>query len=311
LNIVDAMAIDNLTTAFNMYMTEMVDWDTVPPTEVLREFKQQTPPPNDYNPAPQLTTYFFLLNTTRPPLDDKRVRQALSLAVDRKEITEVAAGAGEIPALSVVPISMPHYTVQTCEPSDPQKARRLLAEAGFPDGRGFPKLEILYNTDQQHQAIAELLRKQWQKELGITASLRSEEWGSFQDSTLQLKFLVARRAWVGDYLDPNTFLDLFVTDGENNCTGFSNAEYDKLIADAAQEVDTNKRRLILQSAEKLLMEEMPIIPIFYYVSRNVVRPRVRGLYNNPMDMHPLQDIWIDSDVDPKAPRPNEFMEPVK
>ena len=116
---------------------------------------------------------------------------------------------------------MPGYTPQQCKPFDPAEARKLLAAAGYPDGLGFPKLEILYNTDQQHEAIAELLRKQWQKYLGINASLRSEEWGSFQSSQTEMKYIVARRAWVADYQDPNTFLDMFVTNGENNCTGFS------------------------------------------------------------------------------------------
>jgi oligopeptide transport system substrate-binding protein len=310
LNLIDALSIDNRTTALNLYMTGMIDWVTVPPAEVLREFMKQTPKRDDFNPAPQLTTYYFLLNNTRPPLDDKRVRQALSLATDREEITRVATGAGEVPALSLVPTSMPHYKPQLCAPYNPEAARKLLAEAGFPDGKGFPKLEILYNTDQAHQAIAELLRKQWQKTLGITASLRSEEWASFQDSQQQLKYLVARRSWVGDYVDPNTYLDMFVTGGENNCTGFANPQYDKLIADAAAEPDKQKRIEILQSAERLLMDEMPIIPIYYYVSRNMVRPRVRGFYNNLQDLHPLNSIWIDPNVDDQTAVANEFMRPV-
>jgi oligopeptide transport system substrate-binding protein len=310
LKVVDALSIDDRTTALNLYMTGMIDWVTVPPAEVVRVFMKQQPKRNDFNPAPQLTTYYFLLNNTRPPLDDKRVRQALSLATDREEITRVATGAGEVPALSLVPSSMPHYKVQPCAPFNPEAAKKLLAEAGYPGGQGFPKLEILYNTDQQHQAIAELLRKQWQRNLGITASLRSEEWGSFQDSQQQLKYLVARRAWVGDYVDPNTYLDMFVSGGENNCTGFANPKYDKLIADAAKEPDKVKRIEILQSAERLLMDEMPIIPIYYYVSRNVVRPRVRGFYNNLQDLHPLNAIWIDPNVDKQAAIPNEFMEPV-
>jgi oligopeptide transport system substrate-binding protein len=311
LDVIDALSVDNRSTALNLYMTGMVDWVTVPPAEVLRELLKSGPPRNDINPAPQLTTYYYLLNTTRPPLDDKRIRVALSLAIDRDEITRVATGAGEIPALSLVPPSMPNYSQQPCKPFDPDAARKLLTEAGYPDGRGFPKLEILYNTDQQHQAIAELVRKQWQRELGITASLRNEEWGSFQDSQQQLKFTVARRAWGGDYLDANTYLDMFVTDGENNCTGFSNPEYDKLIADAAKEPDVAKRKQILESAERLLMDELPIIPIYFYVSRNMVRPRVRGFYNNLQDTHPLHAIWIDPNADDKAPRPNEFMEPVQ
>ncbi|HEX2476108.1 MAG TPA: peptide ABC transporter substrate-binding protein [Lacipirellulaceae bacterium] len=310
-NVVDALSVDNRTTALNLYMTGMVDWVPVPPAEVLREVLKRSPPPNDVNPSPQLTTYFYLLNTTRPPLDDKRVRQALSMAVDREEITRVATGAGEHPAYSLVPPVMPNYQEQRCKPHNPDAARQLLAEAGYRDGRGFPKIEILYNTDQAHQAIAELLRKQWQRELGITASLRNEEWGSFQDAQQQMNFTVSRRAWVADYIDPNTYLDMYVTDGDNNNTGFSNAEYDKLIADAAREPDKTKRIEILESAERLLMEEMPIIPIYYYVSRNMVRPRVRGLYNTLQDMHPLHAIWIDPKIDENDPRPNEYMEPVQ
>ena len=121
-------------------------------------------------------------------------------------------------------------------------------------------MEILYNTDQQHQAIAELLRKQWQNNLGITASLRSEEWASFQDSQQQLKYLVARRAWVGDYVDPNTYLDMFVTGGENNCTGFANPQYDKLIADAAREPDKLKRIEILQKPSSCSWMSFPSFP---------------------------------------------------
>ena len=311
LNVVDALSVDNRTTALNLYMTGMVDWVTVPPAEVLRELLKDKSSRNDLNRAPQLTTYFFLLNTTKPPLDDKRVRQALSMALDREEITRVATGAGEIPAYSLVPPSMPGYHQQPCHPYDPEAARKLLAAAGYPEGRGFPKIEILYNTDQAHQAIAELVRKQWQNELGINTSLRNEEWGSYQDSIQQLKFTVARRAWVGDYLDPNTYADMYVTDGENNNTGFSKAEYDKIIAAAATEPDQLKRLEILESAERMLMDEMPIIPLYFYVSRNMVRPWVRGFYNNLQDTHPLQAIWIDRTVKEDDLHPNEYMEPVK
>ncbi len=126
-----------------------------------------------------------------------------------------------------------------------------------------------------------------------------------------MNYIVARRAWVGDYLDPNTYLDMYVTNGENNNTGFSNPKYDKLIADAAKELDQQKRKRTLENAERLLMDEMPIIPVYFYVSRNMVRPHVRGFYNNLQDTHPLNAIWIDPHVDPNAPRPNEYMEPVK
>ncbi|MEX2310406.1 MAG: peptide ABC transporter substrate-binding protein [Pirellulales bacterium] len=311
LQVIDALSVDARTTAFNLYETDMVDWVTVPPAEVLRELLKLNPRRNDLNPAPQLTTYFYLLNTTRVPLDDVRVRQALSLAIDRDEITRVATGAGEFPAYSLVPLSLPGYQQQKCEPYNPDRARRILAEAGYREGRGFPRVEIHYNTDQQHQAVAELVRKQWQRELGIVVSLRNEEWGSAQNTQQQMGFFISRRSWGGDYLDPNTFLDMYVTAGENNNTGFSNPEYDRLIAEAAREPDTGKRMEMLQQAERILMDQLPIIPLYFYVSRNMVKPFVRGFYNNLQDTHPLNAIWIDPDVDPKDPRPNEFMEPVQ
>jgi len=310
LEVVDALSVDSLTTAFNLYETQMVDWVPMPPVEVIRELRKTTPPRNDLNPAPMLVTYFYMLNTTRAPLDDRRVRHALSMAIDREEIVRVATGAGEIPARSLVPPYLPEYQQQPTEGFDPDRARKLLAEAGYPQGRGFPKIEIHYNTHEQHQAIAELVRKQWQRELGINVAMRNEEWGSYLDTQQQMKYLVSRRAWGGDYLDPNTFLNMYITGGDNNCTGFSNAEYDRLIEEAAKEPDETKRMQMLERAERLLMDELPIIPVFFYVSRNMVRPEVRGFYNNLQDEHPLRAIWIDPTVNPKDPRPNEFMEPV-
>jgi len=305
-NVIDALSIEDRTTAVNLYLTGKADWVTVPPTVVAREMLSRKPPPNDLKPVPQLTTYYYMVNTTRPPVNDVRIRRALSLALDREEITRVATAAGEVPAFSLVPPAMPGYKGQPFPPRNPEFARQLLAEAGYPGGRGFPKLEIHYNTEQGHQAIAELARKQWQRELGINVTLRNEEWASAQNSQQQMDYTLSRRSWSGDYLDPNTYLDLFVTGGENNSTGFSNAEYDQLIADAAREPDEAKRMQMLERAERILMDQLPIIPIYYYVSKNLVRPYVRGWYNTLQDLHPLNTIWIDRTVDMNAPQPNEY-----
>jgi oligopeptide transport system substrate-binding protein len=304
--VIDALSIDDRTTAVNLYLTGKADWVTVQPPVVLRAMLAKDPPPNDVKPAPQLTTYYYMVNTTRKPVDDVRVRKALALSLDREEITRVVTAAGEVPAFSLIPPSMPSYKGQPLPDRNPELARKLLAEAGFPGGRGFPKLEIHYNNDQGHQAVAELARKQWQRELGINVTLRNEEWASAQNSQQQMNYMLSRRSWTGDYLDPNTYLDLFVTGGENNSTGFSNAEYDKLIADAAREPDEAKRMQMLERAERILMDELPIIPIYFYVSKNLVRPYVRGWYNNLQDMHPLNTIWIDHSVDVNAPQPNEY-----
>lgn len=297
LHVIDALSIDDRTTALNLYLTGKADWITVPPAVALREMLAGVPMRPDLHIFPQLTTYFYMVNTTRKPLDDVRVRQALSLALDRDEIVRVATAAGEMPAYSLVPPSLPGYEQQKCPQRDPDRARELLAEAGYPGGRGMEKLEIHYNTDQAHQAIAELARKQWQRELGINVSLRNEEWGSAQDTQNQMKYMISRRSWGGDYLDPNTFLDMYITDGENNNTGFSNAEYDRLIAEAAREPDKEKRMRLLEQAERILMDKLPILPIYFYVSRNMVKTYVHGWYSNLQDTHPLRSIWIDREAE--------------
>jgi oligopeptide transport system substrate-binding protein len=300
--VIDALSVESLTTAFNMYETGQVDWITKVAPLIARELMKAEQPRDDFNPQPQFTTYFYLINVTRPPLDDVRVRRALNLALDRDEIIRTAC-AGEVSAHSLVPPGLPEYVSQQCEPMNVAKARELLAEAGFPEGNGFPKLEILYNTEEVHQTIAELIRKQWQRSLGINVTIRNEEWGTYQSSTRFLQFDVARRAWGGDYLDANTFLDMFVTDGENNNTGWSNAEYDRLIKAIQSEPDVAKRREMLQQAERIMMDEMPILPIYFYVNRNLVKPHVRGFYNNLQDIHP---VWALS-FDREGKTPNEFM----
>ena len=144
---IDALSVDDRTTALNLYLTGKVDWVTVPPPEVLRELLEGAAAERPQSGA-AATTYYYMVNTTRPPLDDVRVRQALSLALDREEITRVATAAGEVPAYSLVPPAMPGYKRPAVCRRESGAARKLLAEAGYPDGRGFPKLEILYNTDQ-------------------------------------------------------------------------------------------------------------------------------------------------------------------
>lgn len=290
LEVIDALAINSQVTVYNLFATGKVDWITDAPALVLRELIKTGAAKKEFNPQPYLGTYYYLLNTNRKPLDDVRVRRALTLALNREEITRTATGSGEVPAHSLVPLGIPGYTPERFGKEDVQEAQRLLAEAGYPNGRGFPKLEILYNTHLAHQTIAQLVRKQWEKNLGITVSTRNEEWGSYQTSIRKFVFDAARRAWIADYVDPNSHLDMMVTDGENNNTGWSNAEYDKLIAAARAETDEARRFTLFHQAERILMDEVPIVPIYYYVDKNQVRSSVRGFYRNPLDQHPLSEL---------------------
>ncbi len=176
------------------------------------------------------------------------------------------------------------------------RARELLAEAGYPGGRGFPKFDIQYNTSENHKTIAELIERQWRTALSIDVRLRNQEWASHLASIRRLDYDVARAGWIGDYADPNTFLEMFETGNALNRTGWQNKEYDELMQRASTEPDPKTRLVLMHDAEAILMKELPIIPIFYRVSLNMVRPRVKGFYNNIQDVHPLDALWIDTSV---------------
>ncbi|TWT32384.1 Periplasmic oligopeptide-binding protein precursor [Posidoniimonas corsicana] len=303
LEVIDALVVDSLITAFNLYETGQIDWSYTNPKLINRELLKEQPPRPDFNPARQLATYYYNFNTTREPLNDVRVRKALALALDRDQILDTV-GAGEPPAYSLVPPGMPGYTSQECAANNVEEARRLLAEAGYPEGVGFPRLEILYNSGaEEHETIAELVRKQWQERLGISISGRKEEWGTYLSNSAQLNYDICRRSWIGDYLDPNTFLDMYVSNNGNNQSGYAVPEYDALIAAAAAETDPEKRMRILEQAERMLMDAQPLLPVYTYVSSNLVRPKIRGFYNNLQDSHPLRRLWIDPDLE----GPNEYM----
>ncbi len=304
LNSIDVLAVESFTTGLNLYLTGKADWIHYVPAPALRELLREQPPRNDLNPHLVLFTYYYMINTTRKPLDDVRVRRALSMAVDRRELTEQLLGVGDVPAYSLVPPLLPGYAPAEAAKENVAEARRLLAEAGYPNGRGFPTFSILYNTSETHQAVAQLIRKQWQRNLGITIRGRNEEFATYLNTQRQLEYDVSRRGWSADYLDPNTFLDMYVTGGEHNNTGWSNSEYDRLIAGAAVETDADARFKMFARAERILMDEQPIIPLYFFVSQNLVKPHVRGFYNNMVDTHHVWAIWLDRE----QTTPNTFLD---
>ncbi len=292
LNTVDALAVKSATTMLNLYMTGQADWITTVPTEVVTDLMAR----DDFQPAPFLGLYYYLINTEKPPLGDARVRRALALAVDRDEIVERVTRSGQVPAYSVVPDEISKYMAYAPPvfgAFDPAEARRLLAEAGYPDGRGCPKIELLYNTSESHKAIAEVIQSQWKRHLGIDASLSNQEWGAYLTARRQRRYMIARAGWIGDYVDPNTFLDLFTSDNPQNQSGWSSAEYDRLVRLAQLEPDDARRLELFRAAERIVLAELPLIPIYFYVSQSMVRPYVEGFHPNIQDVHPLWAIGID------------------
>lgn len=296
LNTVDALAVESETTNLNMFMEGQVDWATTVPSAVVPELKGMP----EFRSGPMMTTYFYRLNVKRKPLNDKRVRQALAMAINKQTICDRILRAGQVPARTLVPPGLTGYESPARLPYDPARARELLAAAGFPGGQSFPKLQILYNTNESHKIIAEVIQRQWRENLRIDVEIKNLEWKVFLDALHKKEYDIARSAWIGDYPDPNTFLDMFVTDGPQNETGWSNKKYDELIAAAAAQGDAARRMQMMHDAEEILVDEVPIIPVYFYVSINMVQPQVKNFHSNIQDIHPLHIIEIDKSQAGKA-----------
>lgn len=280
-------AIEQPSTAYPMYQAGDVDWLTDVPREFVRELMERP----DYHSAPYAGTYFYAFDVTRPGLEKKEARRALAWAIDRRAIVEAITASGEAPAGTLVPPVYAGYAAPEGFGFDPVKARRLLVEAGYPGGQGFPPLELVYNTREAHKKIAAAIQQMWKQHLGIEVTLRNMEWGTYLDVMSKIDYQVIRRAWIGDYNDPNTFLEMFVTGGGNNNTNWSHAEYDRLVLkEAPAERDPASRAALLKRAEAIVLDEAPIVPIYFYVSHNMYRPDVRGVHDNIQDIHPLHRV---------------------
>lgn len=297
LHTIDAMVVESTTTQMNLYLTGQIDWIPMPTPSIIPELIAAKR--DDFHPQPEFTISYFRFNVTRPPFDNVKVRRAIGMAINKQAIVEGVTRAGEVPARSMVPPVIRKYPRYVgyqsgiCPAYDPKKAAALLAEAGFPNGQGIPKFPLLSPIDETRELIGELVQRQLNETLGVNVTLVNQEWQTYLSSTRHLDYSIAASNWVGDYIDPNTFLNMFITGGPENQTGWSNKEYDKLIDDAGKEQDDAKRLAMFHRAEQILMDEMPVIPVYIAVSRNMVRPYVHGFYENALDTHPLRDVWVD------------------
>ena len=287
-----AYSVDDAQTSANMYKAGMIDWAPSGsfPGEYVPYMKDRF---RDLRTFPFLAVYYYLINVTKPPLDNPLVRRALSMAIDRRAITDDLLRGGQIPGAHFVPLGFPNYQSQTGPDYNPQEAARLLAQAGYPNGAGFPQIDILFNTLEMHRKIAEAIQQMWMKTLNIQVALRNEEWASYLKSTNNLEFDVARRGWIADYPDPSTFTDLMESTNGNNNTGWKNAVYDRFISLARQERDPLERMKLLARSEAILLEDIPVLPIYTYSSNNLIKPYVRGFLPSPTEEFPLDEFWID------------------
>ena len=289
---VDILPISKATTAFNFYASGQADLlmdKGLVPNQLLDELKKRS----DFHAAPFLGVYFLRFNCTRPPFIDPRVRRAFALVIEKQLLADKITRAGEKPAPSLTPPGTGGYEPPPGLPRDPVEARKLLAQAGYPGGKGFPRISYLYSEGELNEGLAVEIQAMFQRELGVPIDLQRQEWKVYLRSMSSLDYDLCRASWVGDYNDPNTFLGCFVTGDGNNRTGWSNPQYDALIADAAREPDPQRRFEFFRQAEHLLVsQQAPICPLYYYVGIQFYDgKRLGGIQANLLDEHPLKAMY--------------------
>lgn len=295
LNGVNFYPVENVTTEETMFRGGRLHLtNTVTPDKIPIFLEKM---PQEMKIEPYMGVYFYRINVTRKPFDDVRVRKALAYSIDKKLLVDKVTKGGQLPATGFVPPGLKGYETSDAAEFQPELARRLLAEAGYPGGRGFPDVEILINTSEAHRKIAEALQAMWRKELGVNIGIYNQEWKVYLDSQSSLDYDLVRAGWIADYAYPNTFLDIFTTGNGNNDTGWSNRRYDTLIGRARTAQTDEQRMAILQEAEQVLMEDMPIIPIYWYTRTYLKSTLIEGWHPKALDNHPIKYVSL------KAPPP--------
>jgi len=293
--------LEEATTMMNLYKAGEVDavYNHVVPIAWLPFIK----PLKDYMDAPEIAIEYYQINTTKPPMDDKRVRKAFNMAIDKPALAAYLVVQKPLTAFTPEGI-FPGYPQPKGDPYNVERARELLAEAGYRDGSGkfdpgkFPAndLEILYNTTEKNRQVAEFVQAQWKQNLGITVPLRNMEFRTYLVARSNMEYKgFARAGWIGDYMDPYTFLDIFSVPRSNNGTGWWEPEYVRMLSEANRTLDQQKRYELLAKAEAYMLDVQPIIPLTTNATNYVKKPYVKGLYPNPATLHAWKFVYIEHD----------------
>jgi oligopeptide transport system substrate-binding protein len=266
--------------------------ESLPPAKIATWRREQ---PQLLRIDTYLGTEFYRINLNRPFLNDHRVRRALALAVDRDIIASQILRGGLRPAHAFTPPDTDGYTPAAQIPTDFDAARALLAEAGYPGGKGAPPVELLFNTSQSHRAVAEAIQEMWRRELGLEVILVNQENKSLLVSRRSGQFEILRSVWIGDTVDPLSFLGVWTSDSGNNYTGWKNPLYDQLLFEAARTTDTTARNELFQKAEAILLDDAPLIPIYHYNHIFLIQPSVKGWSPNLLDHHPYKYVYLEQE----------------
>jgi oligopeptide transport system substrate-binding protein len=287
---------EDQTAELQRYRANELDLTDVVPATQIKWIRENLA--SEFVVAPYLGSYFYGFNTTRPPFKDKpKLRRALALAVDRQVITDQVIGAGQKPSFGWVPPVAHYHPQQMPEASWTQaereaEAKRLYAEAGYSADNPL-RAELMYNTQENHRRIAVAIASMWKRVLGVETQIVNQEWKVFLDTrNKKVDTQVYRHGWIGDYNDAFTFAEMLRSTAGLNDTGYNNPEYDRLVTAAQSELDLDKRGALLEEAERVMLADMPILPIYTYVTARMVKPWVGGYQSNIMDHHPHKDFFI-------------------
>ena len=284
--------VESYNTVLNLY--EAGELDSIGSNaSIPAEFMDTLELTGDFTRSPQNSTYFYWINTTRPPLDDARVRNALRLSMDRQAIVEHVTRAGQVPTSDLVPNGLAGYEGPKSPIFDPERARKLLVEAGYGPDKPLPKITLTYNTSEGHKQIAEALQAQWKQHLGIQVEIENQEWNVYLRNLKSHNFQMARMGWIGDYPDPFTFLELLTKASGNNHSLWSDPKYEELLRRANLTQSQPERLALFKQAETLAMEQAPLLPIYVYTRSELNKPYLRGNVINYENRHILKYWWID------------------
>jgi len=288
------LPIEDLNIAYDKFKAGEIDWMTQVPPAKIDEIKLR----KDYHPIPGSTVYYYIYNVTKKPFDDVRVRKALSMAIDRQELVEKVLKAGDIPTGGLVP-PMGGYVTDKGNTFNVAAAKKLLADAGYPDGKDFPKFTLIYNTSARHKTISEWVQQQWKINLGIDVELQNLEWNTFLDTRQKAHdFTVTRAGWQADYMDPGNYLEMFLSpksaeNSGNNDGLYSNKKYDELMDKSAMMASGAARNKVMQDAENILItQDQAIIPFFFYVNQDLIDlNKWGGWYSNTINIHTYKQLY--------------------
>ena len=276
------------TTALTLYETGELDYIELPPIAIPHF--QKSP---EYRNKPQLRGYYYGFNIEKPPFDNVLVRQALAHSINRSLVPKILKG-GELPASSWIPKGMFGYNESIGSKFNPQKARSLLAKAGYADGKEFPKVTAVFNTGDVNRLVGEFLQEQWKKHLNIDIEFESQEWKVFLSRLDLDPPQIFRLGWGADFPDPDNFMNLFISSSGNNRLRWANPRYDQLIARGSTLKNLEDRKKVYDQAQALLTEtEVPMIPLFVSAQNLLVKPYVRGLKTNAMELLYLKRIRLE------------------